>query len=596
MSDRASSSKRPIRRVLIASKSEAAIRVIQACRELGIESIAVYAEEDSRSLCADLADDAYRIGTLDTTGPRDSIDRLIEAARRTGSDAVHPGYGLLAENPAFARAVIANDLIFVGPTPETMSTIGSRTRARSLAVDLGIPVLPDEAAFIHDDGHAVAVAARLSFPITVRSRSAAGGRASEIVRKADDLTTTVDRVRSQGLIYYDDDSVQLERYVSGLRRVDVQVLADLGGNAVILGQRECPFRREEGRLIERAPAQLADSLGARLDAAALTLAKGCGLSGAGTFGFVVRGDEYFFVEATRSLQAAHALSEMVTRIDIVQAQLRVAGGEQLWIRPSDARSCGCALLCQIKDAEPEGDPRHAGGTIGALRLPTGPNLRVDSAAFGGCTLASLQDSLIAQVTAWGPNLDMSRQRMIRALQEFAIEGPSTTIPYLLRVLRNPQVVDGRLPGDRVDVGERRTHLNGRHPGPASQDAGPHSGGNGTARSDGRRFQVSIEGKPYMVEVAEVLPVPRRVDPQSGTRHVAAHEDGVVASPMRGTVVALEVTEGTAVREGTVLCTIEAMKMELEVRAPHDGVVSEIKARPGIGVAAGALLMRVNPAV
>lgn len=593
MSRHTEASRRPLRRVLVACRGDAAVRVIQACRELSLDSVAVYTGVDARAPHVRLADEAISIGA--------SLDRylnfehLLEAARQARADAVHPGYWLLAESPEFAHACTVAGMAFVGPSPEAMRAIGARTSARRLAESLGVPVLPDEAALIRDDAHAVTVASSLGFPLSVSARSGAGGRTLQIVRMADDLTDVIGRVRQEGRLHYGDDAVYLERHIAGLRRVDVDVLGDMHGDAVSLGQRECPVVRGHHRLIELAPAKLSGPLSQRLDADALSLAKGCGYYGAGTFEFLVNGEQHYFLDAARCLQPAQAVTEMVTRIDIVQAQLRIAGGERLWLSTSDVRSSGHAFLCRILAADIEADVWHETGTIGTFSMPTGPGLRVDSAAFSGCDISSLQDSLIAQISTWGPNPEMSRQRMIRALLELNVEGPPTSTPFMLRALRHPRIVDGHLSSELVelvDIADHPDHANGRRSPAVADGLGASEWKSGSAPSEGRRFQVSVEGKPYEVEVAELLPRGRTSGHPRVRHRVAALSDGLVTSPMRGTLVDVAVSEGDKVREGDVLCTVEAMKMENEVRAPHAGVVSGMIAQPGDGVAAGATLMRV----
>ncbi len=594
MSGRIGTSERRLRRVLVASRGEAAIRVIQACRELGAVSVAVYRDDESHAPHVRLADEAIPLGAS-----RDSylsIDRMLEAARRARADAVHPGSGLLAESPDFARACTAKGLAFVGPSPEAMIAVGARTRARSLAVHVGIPVLADEPEIIRDDAHAVAVASRLGFPLSVLPRSGAGGRSLQIVRKADDLADAINRVRHEGRVYYGDDGVCVERHIAGRRRVDVDVLADMHGDALSLGQRECPVQYLHHRLIELSPARLSAQLSRSLDSAAVMLAKACGYTGAGTFEFLVNGEEYYFLGAVRCLQSGHAATEMVTRIDMVQAQLRIAGGERVWLEPGDVRSDGHSLLCRVLAEASQTNAVHDRGAFAVYCAPTGPGLRIDSAVYGRSDTESLQDSLIAQVCAWGQNSEMSRQRMIRALREFGIEGAHTTIPFLLRALRHPQIADGHLSSELVelvDVAEYGEHTNGRQPSALTDGFEDTAQKSGSAKAGGRRFKVSVEGQPYVVEVAELPPPGRSSHRSRAARPLVTRSDGVVTSPMRGTVVELAVSEGTFVKEGAVLCTIEAMKMENEVRAPRSGVVAGIEARPGDGVAAGATLMRVT---
>lgn len=582
-----------LRRVLVATRGESAVRVIQACRELGLESVAVYSEADALSQHVRMADEAHALGR--STGAYMDIERIVEAALEARADTVHPGYGMLSENPAFARACTASGLVFVGPSPEAMAAVGDRSRARNLAESCRVPVFPDEMELIRDDAHAVIVALRLGFPIVVRALCGASGRCQEVVRQADDLNQAISRVRREGMASYSDDAICLERFIAGRRRVDVDVLADMHGAAVSLGSRECPVQPLRRRLVEIAPANISEPLRRRLDTAALSMVVASGFHGVATFEFLVNGEEYYYLETARCLQAAQAATESVTRVDIAQAQLRIAGGSPLWLGADDVRPMGHALSCRVHAGDIEQPGASPGETVADVHLPTGPGLRVDGAACSGSDPVSLPDGLIAQITAWAPDADMSRRRMIRALGELEVEGISTEVPSLLRLLRHPRLVDGHLPAELVELvdGEgTRERPNGRQPSVSSREPAGRKPQTAPRPANERQFQVSIEGKPYVVAVAELSqPARTSVRSHEALRHWT-RSDGIVRCPMRGTLVEMRVTEGSQVRGGAVLCTIEAMKMENEVLSPHDGVVAGIVAHAGESVAAGATLMRV----
>ena len=583
--------RRPIRKVLVACQGGAATRVIQACRELGVDSVAVYVEGDSSAQYVRLADEARALGPSPDSYL--NIERLVDVARSTRADAVHPGYGLLAESPALARACASNGLVFVGPSPEAMEAIGAKTSARGLAERSGVPILSEAVDLLRDDAHAMVVASRLGFPVAVRALAGAGGRCEAIVRVADDLKVAVNRVRRDSRVFYGDDSVYLERYIAGRRRVGVDILADMHGNSVSLGQRECPVQRLGHRVVELAPAHIPDELRQKLDAAALSLAASCGFHGTGTFEFLVSGNDYYFLEATRSLQAAQAVTEMVARVDIVRAQLRLAAGEPLWLAAGDVTSSGHALSCRIYAGDQEEGSVAQGKTRPAVRLPTGPGLRVDDAAQCACDTTSGEEGLIAQVAAWGLDEDLSRRRMIRALHEMEVDGLSTSIPWLRRVLSHPRVADGHLPAELVELVEDGEYLDG-HIAPPLDGARRRPRPQAHGRAGERRFQVSVDGDAYVVEVTEMLPPAKQVKPASreAAASAVARQDGAIISPMRGTVVELAVSEGETVAAGAVLFIVEAMKMENEVRAIRDGVVTGIMAHQGESVAAGATVMHV----
>lgn len=586
----------PFAKVLIANRGEIAVRVIQACRELGIASVAVYSAADTQALHVLLADEAYLIGT---SAPADSYlqaERILETATRAGAQAIHPGYGFLAENAEFARRCRQRGIVYVGPSAEAMERIGAKISSRRLAETLGIPVVPGETAAIEDDAHAERVATRIGYPLAIKASAGGGGRGLRVVQHAGQLLSSLARAQWEGLAYFSDATVYMERYISEPRHIEVQLLADEAGTVISLGQRECSIQRFHQKLVEEAPAEIPESLGLQLDAAAIRMVQGIGYCGAGTVEFLVHGSEFYFLEMNTRLQVEHPVTEMITGIDIVQAQLRIAGGARLWFTQEQVTTRGHAIECRINAEDPARDFQPSPMRVSVFRPPSGAGIRFDSALYAGCAVPPQYDSLLAKVIAWGQDREAARCRALRALDELIIGGPPTTVPFHLATLRHPDFIRGRLSTgfiDRLDL----KHL------PSSTRMLPGTDARMSLEEDeraaagprhARRFQVRVEGKAYAVEVADVVPAHDKSGHNRRRRQAAPTSDEEVRSPMHGIVVGLPVHDGLSVAKGTVVCVIEAMKMENEVRAPHDGTVDTLIVELGDTLEAGTVLMSVVP--
>ncbi|MDB5077569.1 MAG: acetyl-CoA carboxylase, biotin carboxylase [Chloroflexi bacterium] len=587
----------PFHKVLIANRGEIAVRVIQACRELGIQTVAVYSEADTDAMHVLLADEAYLVGPAAAAASYLNIERILEVAQESGAEAIHPGYGFLAENSAFVRACIAAGIVFIGPPPEAMEAMGGKISARQLAETLGVPVVPGESAAIENEDHAHAVANRVGYPLAIKASAGGGGRGLKVVREPGELPAALESAQREGQAYFKDATVFIERYVQEPRHVEVQILADAAGNVVSLGQRDCSVQRQHQKLIEEAPANIPAAMSQAMDAAATRLVAGIGYSGAGTLEFLVDGDDFYFLEMNTRIQVEHTVTEMVTGIDLVQAQIRVAAGEPLWLTNEDIVIQGHAIECRINAEDPAQGFRPAPAQVTAFRAPTGYGIRLDSAVYPGYTIPSHYDSMVAKLIAWAEDRDASRKRMLRALDEMILQGPPTTIPFHQLALQHPDFVAGTATTgfvSRLDM----TALAGTQralPATATIAATPNgdqSDGHGV--KDLRTFQVRVEGKPYTVEVGEVVALSGKAARSNrGKRHSGA-TDGAVTSPMHGVVIRVPVEVGAVVERGTVVCVIEAMKMENEILAPHDGTIADIEVKAGDTVDVGASLLRVQP--
>ena len=416
------------------------MRIIQACRELGIASVAVYSDADADSLHALLADEAYPIGPPPVAASYLDVERILAVARACGAQAVHPGYGFLAENASFAAACLAAGLIFVGPSPRAMEAMGGKIPARRLAEAVGVPVVPGESAAIERLEQAEAIAGRVGYPLAIKASAGGGGRGLKVVREAAELPAALEAARREGQAYFADPTVFIERYLAEPRHVEVQILADNYGHAVSLGQRDCSVQRSHQKLIEEAPALLTEGLSEAMDAAALRLVEEIGYSGAGTLEFLVEGDSFYFLEMNTRIQVEHTVTEMVTGVDLVQAQLRIAAGEALWFGQDDVVSRGHAIECRINAEDPAQGFRPAPTRIDAYRPPSGNGIRVDSHCYAGYTIPPHYDSMIGKLIVWGEDRETARRRMLRALDEFVLEGPPTTIPFHQLALNQPEFI------------------------------------------------------------------------------------------------------------------------------------------------------------
>ncbi len=571
-------------RILIANRGEIACRIIRTCRELGLPAVAVYSDADRESLHVEMADAAYRLGPSPPSDSYLSIGAILEAARRARATLVHPGYGFLAESPHFARAVTEAGLTFVGPSPEAIETMGDKAAARRLADRAGVPVIPGTR-------HAVGVpearrqAERLGYPLVVKAAFGGGGRGMHVVRSPAHLEQALRRATREARAYFGRPEVFLERYVERAHHVEAQVFGDRHGNLLFLGERDCSVQRRYQKLVEETPSPVVDGeLRTRLGEAALTLARACRYEGAGTVECVVDEDgSFFFLEMNTRLQVEHTVTEMVTGLDLVALQILVALGEPLRVDP-DPR--GHAIQCRINAEDPGRNFLPGPGRITAYREPSGPFVRVDSGVREGKEVPGEYDSLFAKVVVAGEDRERARRRMLRALDEFVVEGVPTTIPLHRFVLEAPEFRRGVHTTtwlERALHGARLPPQADLHqPGPFAE-RGPRPA-DILVEVDGRRVPVRI-----FDERRDVAPRP----PALREAAHGAHVHGVIAAPMQGTVLKVLVEKGQEIEAGDVICILEAMKMENHVASPRDGVVTELPIRAGQVVQTGQTLAVID---
>jgi acetyl-CoA carboxylase biotin carboxylase subunit len=442
-----------LRKILIANRGEIAVRVIRACRELGIGSVAVFSEADRLALHVRRADEAYEIGPAPARESYLSIERLLDAARRSGADAVHPGYGFLAENASFARACEDAGLVFVGPRSETIALLGEKTSARRVALDAGLPVVPGTLQPVCGLDEIRREAGRIGFPLMLKAAAGGGGKGLRLVQDAADLEAAVERARSEAKSAFGDDSVYLEQAILRPRHIEIQVIADGHGNAIHLFERECTIQRRHQKVIEESPSPfLTPELRRRMGELALALVRRVGYVNAGTLEFLVDKDRNpYFLEMNTRLQVEHPVTEMVTGVDIVKLQILVAQGEALPLRQADLVQSGHAIECRVYAEDPERGFMPSPGRILALRVPGGPGVRDDSGVYEGYEVPVHYDPMISKLVVWGRTREDAIARMRRAVSEYKVLGIQTTLPFFERVSRHPDFLKGDFDTSFVNV-------------------------------------------------------------------------------------------------------------------------------------------------
>jgi len=566
---------RPFRTVLVANRGEIAVRVLRACRELGLRGVAVHSDADAGALHVREADQAVAIGGTRVGDSYLDAAKLLGAAAAAGAEAVHPGYGLLSENAAFARAVAAAGLVWVGPPAEAIEQMGDKLAARRAVLAAGVEPVPGTTEPVRDAAEVVAFGQAHGWPVAVKAAAGGGGRGIRIVRRPDQAADALAAATREAAAAFGDGTCYLERFFERPRHVEVQVLADALGGIVHLGERDCSVQRRHQKLVEEAPSPgLPPEVRERLQTWAVTVAKACGYVGAGTVEFLwdpASGGAWFLEMNTR-IQVEHPVTEQVTGVDIVAAQLRVAAGERLGLAQEDVRVAGHAVECRVNAEDPGRGFLPTPGAITALRWPGGPGIRVDAGYQAGDAVSPFYDDLLGKVIAWGRDRDQAIGRMRAALADLEVRGVASTAPALARVLDHH---DFRAAAHWTTWLEEAVDL--------AVLARPATPG---AEPEAPDFTVTVDGRAWPVRLY-------RHRPSASTR--AADEQATVASPLAGTLVRVEVTAGQRVAEGELLAVVEAMKMETPLLAPFAGTVVGVPATPGAPVAAGQVVVELEAA-
>jgi acetyl-CoA carboxylase, biotin carboxylase subunit len=435
------------KKILIANRGEIAVRVIRACRDMNVSPVAVFSEADASALHVRLADEAYAIGAAPSVESYLRIERLIEAARKSGAEAVHPGYGFLAENADFARAVMEAGLIFIGPTPEAMELMGSKTSARRVAAAAGVAVVPGTTEPLRSFEEAREIAAGMKYPVMLKAAAGGGGKGMRFVASEDELRAAFETAQSEAAAAFGNSEVYLEKAIERPRHIEIQIFADQHGNCVHLGERECSIQRRHQKVIEECPSPINDAqLRERMGAAATSVARAVDYTGAGTVEFLFSEEtrEFYFLEMNTRLQVEHPVTELVTGIDLVREQLMVASGSELSFTQEDVRWSGHAIECRVYAEDPENNFMPSPGQITRLRVPAGPGIRDDGGVDETTEVSIYYDPMISKLAAWGRTRREAIDRMRRALDEYSVGGIKTTLPFFREIVRDEEFIAGRL--------------------------------------------------------------------------------------------------------------------------------------------------------
>ncbi len=439
-------------KILIANRGEIAVRVIRACREMGIPTVAVYSEADRGALHVRMADEAYAIGPAPSRESYLVIEKLIDVALRSKAAAIHPGYGFLAENASFAKACVDAGITFIGPAPESIGLMGSKVESRRAVAQYGVEMVPGTLDPVSSEEEALRIASAIGYPVMIKASAGGGGKGLRFVKSEQEMESALRNTRSEALSAFGDDAVYIEKFVERPRHIEIQVLADLHGNAVYLGERECTIQRRHQKVIEECPSPVVDAdLRARMGEAALKVVKAARYNNAGTVEFLVdRNFRFYFLEMNTRLQVEHPVTEMVTGIDLVKQQIRIAAGEKLAFRQEDVALRGSAIECRIYAEDPDNNFFPSPGKIHFLRTPSGPGIRDDSGVYEGWTVPIDYDPLISKLATWGATRDEALQRMKRALREYRVEGIKTNISFFMEILGHPDFERGELDTGFID--------------------------------------------------------------------------------------------------------------------------------------------------
>jgi acetyl-CoA/propionyl-CoA carboxylase, biotin carboxylase, biotin carboxyl carrier protein len=578
-------------KVLIANRGEIAIRVARTLKEMGIGSVAVYSEIDRDVPHVREADEAFLIGPAVPAESYLNVAKIIDTAKEAGAEAIHPGYGFLAENADFARACAEAGIVFIGPPAEAIEAMGSKTRAREIMAEAGVPIVPGATAPARDVDEARKQAEDAGYPVACKAAGGGGGKGFRVAMTPDDLEEAFDGAAREGEKFFSDDRVYVERYLEDPRHVEVQVLADSHGNVIHLGERDCSIQRRHQKVIEEAPGPHVDAeMRERIGKIATDAAAAVGYRGAGTVEGLQVGDEYFFLEMNTRVQVEHCVTEMVTGVDIVREQVLVAAGEELSIDQEEVELRGHAIECRINAEAAHKRFAPAPGAITTYREPAGPGVRVDSGVEAGGEVTPMYDPMVAKLIVWDVDREHATRRALRALDEYEIGGLTTLIPFHKAILATEQWAKGETCRDLM---EDRDWLKSTAPA----DAAPPEAPEGTEVVS-RDYKVEVSGKLFDVKVigeavaggsapAAGGKKPPKRERKAGGGASASSES--LPSPLQGTVFRVAVERGAEVSEGDLICVIEAMKMENEIVAHRSGKVTALNVTEGAAVSSGDVL-------
>jgi len=583
-------------KVLIANRGEIAVRVIRACKEMGIATVAVYSELDREALHVRLADEAYALGGQTAAESYLNTERILEVIEQSQADGVHPGYGFFSENTDFARAITERGVAFIGPPPEAIEVMGDKVSSRIAAQEAGVVGVPGTTEFLTSGDEVVAFGEEFGWPVAIKAAYGGGGRGMRVVTSAREAHAALESAQSEALKGFGRDECYLERYLTWPRHVEMQVIGDTHGNVVWVGERDCSAQRRHQKLIEESPAPAfpAETRQA-MGEAAVKVAKACGYHNAGTVEFLYQDGEFWFLEMNTRLQVEHPVTELVSGIDLVREQIRVASGEPLSFSQDDIDLRGHSIEARINAEDPaEGRFLPSPGTISTLVPPQGFGVRWDGGYESGDEVSQYYDNLVGKLIVWGDTRETAIGRMIRALEELRIEGIATTVPADLAILRHDDFRNAEHSTKWVEDTLDLTGVSASTTAPAGDDEPPKVQRDVDVEVNGKRYSVKVWVPDVPVAVAAgggaASPRPRRAAARAGG---GAAGSGKVTVPMQGTIVKVLVEVGQAVEAGQAVCVLEAMKMENNIAADKSGTVTEIKVLPGQSVGSGDVIVVID---
>jgi acetyl-CoA/propionyl-CoA carboxylase biotin carboxyl carrier protein len=577
-------------KVLIANRGEIAIRVARTLKEMGIGSVAVYSEIDRDAPHVRAADEAFLIGPAVPAESYLNIAKIIETAKEAGAEGIHPGYGFLAENAEMARACDEAGITWIGPPPEAIEAMGSKTKAREIMEQAGVPIVPGSTEVAKDLEEARRQADEAGYPVACKAAGGGGGKGFRVAMTPDDLAEAFEGSAREGEKFFSDDRVYVERYLEDPRHVEVQVLADSHGNVIHLGERDCSIQRRHQKVIEEAPGPHVDEeMRERIGKIATDAAAAVGYRGAGTIEGMQVGDEYFFLEMNTRVQVEHCVTEMISGIDIVREQILVAAGEPLSIAQDEVELRGWSIECRINAEAAHKKFAPAPGPIGdSYREPSGPGVRVDSGVEGGSEVTPMYDPMVAKLIVWDVDREKATRRMLRALGEYDSGGLTTLIPFHEAILATEQWVKGETCRDLM---EDRDWLKSTAPeqieAPEVEEGTEVVARDYKVEVSGKLFDVKVIGEAAAAAPAAAGKKPPKRERKAGAGGGASSES--LPSPLQGTVFKVAVEKGAEVAEGDLICVIEAMKMENEIVAHRAGKVEELNIAEGDAVSSGDVL-------
>lgn len=588
-------------KVLIANRGEIAVRVIRACQEMGIATVAVYSELDRDALHVRLADEAFALGGQTAAESYLNTAAILDAIARSGADGVHPGYGFFSENTDFARAITAQGVTFIGPPPEAIEVMGDKVSSRRAAEAAGVAGVPGTTEFLERADEVIAFGEKHGWPVAIKAAYGGGGRGMRVVRSADEAAEAFESAQSEALKGFGRAECYVERYLPWPRHIEMQIIGDTHGNCVWVGERDCSAQRRHQKLVEESPAPaFPDEIRRAMGEAAVKVAQACGYYNAGTVEFLYQDGEFYFLEMNTRLQVEHPVTEMVTGIDLVAEQIRVASGEPLSFTQDEIVRTGHAIEVRVNAEDPAGGAFiPSPGPIHKLVPPQGFGVRWDGGYESGDAVSQFYDNLVGKLIVWGRDRDLAIRRMVRALREMTIEGIATTIPADIAILEHPDFRSATHSTKWVEEVLDLSGVGGQTPGGEAAATEPKTRRDVDVEVNGKRFSVTMWLPESMAAApagaarsASAAPRPRRAAGGVGGGASTAGS-GAVTVPMQGTIVKVLVEVGDQVEAGQTVCVLEAMKMENNINADKAGTVKDVKVAPGDSVGSGDVVAVID---